>query len=77
MEGWRLQYRQATLGEIERAMLATQPDAPDLPTHLAYLTKRTAQMQYLTFQQAGWPLGSGPEGAPVESANKLPTYAKS
>jgi hypothetical protein len=53
-------------------LLLRQPDAPDLPTHLAYLTKRTAQMQYPTFQHAGWPIGSGA----VESGNKLVVEAR-
>jgi hypothetical protein len=33
---------------------------------LTYLQKRAAHMQYPTYQQAGWPIGSGS----VESANK-------
>jgi hypothetical protein len=39
---------------------------------LAYLQKREAQMQYPTFQAAGWPIGSGS----VESANKLVVEAR-
>jgi hypothetical protein len=61
----------AVLASVQN-LLRTQPDAPDLPTHLAYLTKRTAHMQYPTFQQAGWPIGSGA----VESANKLVVEAR-
>ncbi len=34
---------------------------------LTYLQKREAHMQYPTYQEAGWPIGSGS----VESANKL------
>jgi hypothetical protein len=40
--------------------------------NLAYLEKRVAQMQYPTFQAAGWPIGSGM----VESANKLVVEAR-
>jgi hypothetical protein len=40
--------------------------------NLAYLDKRLAQMQYPSFQAAGWPLGSGI----VESANKLVVEAR-
>lgn len=39
---------------------------------LAYLQKRQAHMQYPTYQQAGWPIGSGS----VESANKLVVEAR-
>jgi hypothetical protein len=39
---------------------------------LTYLQKREAHMQYPTYQQAGWPLGSGS----VESANKLVVEAR-
>jgi len=48
-------------------LVTAYPDLPNLPTQVAYLTKRTAQMQYPQFAAAGWPLGSGM----VESANKL------
>jgi hypothetical protein len=40
--------------------------------NLAYLQKREAHMQYPTYQQAGWPIGSGS----VESANKLVVEAR-
>src|SRR5579864_458006 len=40
--------------------------------HLSYLQKREAHMQYPTYQQAGWPIGSGS----VESANKLVVEAR-
>ncbi|EFH85400.1 hypothetical protein Krac_6619 [Ktedonobacter racemifer DSM 44963] len=40
--------------------------------HLEYLRKRQALMQYPTFQQAGWPIGSGM----VESANKVVVEAR-
>jgi hypothetical protein len=39
---------------------------------LIYLQKREAHMQYPTYQQAGWPIGSGN----VESANKLVVEAR-
>src|SRR3989442_5186204 len=39
---------------------------------LTYLQKREAHMQYPTYQQAGWPIGSGN----VESANKLVVEAR-
>jgi hypothetical protein len=39
---------------------------------LAYLQKREAHMQYPTYQEAGWPIGSGS----VESANKLVVEAR-
>lgn len=40
--------------------------------HLEYLRKRQALMQYPTFQQEGWPIGSGM----VESANKNVVQAR-
>jgi hypothetical protein len=40
--------------------------------NLAYLEKRQAQMQYPTFQAAGWPIGSGI----AESANKVVVEAR-
>ena len=39
---------------------------------LAYLQKRETHMQYPTYQQAGWPIGSGS----VESANKVVVEAR-
>jgi hypothetical protein len=50
-----------------RDLVADHPQLPELTKLLAYLDKREAQMQYPTFQAAGWPIGSGS----VESANKL------
>ena len=55
-----------------RTLIATQPDPAALSPHLAYLEKRSAHRQYPTFQQAGWPIGSGA----VESANKLVVEAR-
>jgi hypothetical protein len=55
-----------------QALVAEHPDVKDLSDNLAYLAKREAQMQYPTFQAAGWPIGSGC----VESANKLVVEAR-
>ena len=43
------------------------PQLEVIRENLAYLEKRTNQMQYPQFQQQGWPIGSGI----VESGNKL------
>jgi hypothetical protein len=61
----------AVVAEVAR-LVAAQPEAPDLAGHLAYLEKRTAHMQYPTFQAAGWPIGDGA----VESGNKLVVEAR-
>jgi hypothetical protein len=55
-----------------RALVATHPEVKELSDHLTYLEKREAQMQYPTFQAAGWPIGSGC----VESANKVVVEAR-
>jgi hypothetical protein len=55
-----------------RALVAKHPEVKELSDHLAYLQKREAQMQYPTFQAAGWPIGSGC----VESANKVVVQAR-
>src|SRR5579859_2249741 len=55
-----------------RALVAKHPELKDQSSHLAYLEKREAQMQYPTFQDAGWPIGSGC----VESANKVVVEAR-
>lgn len=55
-----------------RALQAQHPQLPVLSEKLAYLEKREAHMQYPTYQQAGWPIGSGS----VESANKLVVEAR-
>lgn len=55
-----------------RGLVATHPDVKELSDNLAYLQKREAQMQYPTFQAAGWPIGSGC----VESANKVVVEAR-
>jgi hypothetical protein len=55
-----------------RAFVDRHPDVKELTDNLAYLQKREAQMQYPTFQAAGWPIGSGC----VESANKVVVEAR-
>jgi hypothetical protein len=52
-------------------LAARYPNAP-LQEQLSYLQKREAQMQYPTYQAAGWPIGSGS----VESANKVVVEAR-
>lgn len=49
-----------------------QPTVAALAEHGAYLVKRADQMQYPTYQAAGWPVGSGA----TESANKLVVEAR-
>lgn len=48
------------------------PHAEVLSSNLAYLKKRTQQLQYPLFQAQGWPIGSGA----VESGNKLVVEAR-
>lgn len=55
-----------------RTHISQDPQPPQWASEFAYLDKREAQMQYPTFQQAGWPIGSGA----VESANKLVVEAR-
>jgi hypothetical protein len=55
-----------------RQVASQQAERPELTGALAYLEKRTAHMQYPTFQAAGWPIGDGA----VESANKLVVEAR-
>lgn len=52
--------------------LAARYPSPHIQEKLTYLQKREAHMQYPTFQEAGWPIGSGS----VESANKLVVEAR-
>lgn len=52
--------------------LAARYPSPTIQEKLAYLQKREAHMQYPTYQQAGWPIGSGS----VESANKVVVEAR-
>src|SRR5438876_6511491 len=54
------------------AWLAARYPSPTIQENLAYLQKREAHMQYPTYQEAGWPIGSGS----VESANKLVVDAR-
>ena len=54
------------------ALQHQQPQAEILSSNLAYLKKRTEQMQYPHFQALGWPIGSGA----VESGNKLVVQAR-
>lgn len=55
-----------------RTLQAQHPTVALLSEKLAYLEKREAHMQYPTYQEAGWPIGSGM----VESANKLVVEAR-
>lgn len=50
-----------------RRLVAEQTEPGELNKQLAYLEKRAAQMQYPSFREQGWPIGSGSG----ESANKL------
>ncbi len=52
--------------------LAARYPSPLMEEKLTYLQKREAHMQYPTYQEAGWPIGSGS----VESANKLVVEAR-
>src|SRR5207245_2000667 len=52
--------------------LAAHFPIPHIREKLSYLQKREAHMQYPTYQEAGWPIGSGS----VESANKLVVEAR-
>ncbi len=58
--------------ETLRTCAAAHLTVPLIAENLAYLDKRAAQMQYPTFQAAGWPIGSGI----VESANKVVVEAR-
>lgn len=55
-----------------RALQVQHPTVALLGEKLAYLEKRERHMQYPSYQQAGWPIGSGM----VESANKLVVEAR-
>jgi hypothetical protein len=54
-----------------RELQATYPEV-GLDEPVTYLSKREQMLQYPSFQQAGWPIGSGM----VESANKLVVEAR-
>lgn len=55
-----------------RSFAAAHLNVAVVAENLAYLEKREAQMQYPSFQAAGWPIGSGV----VESSNKLVVEAR-
>jgi hypothetical protein len=52
--------------------LAARYPSSAVQEKLTYLQKRAAHMQYPSYQEAGWPIGSGS----VESANKLVVEAR-
>jgi hypothetical protein len=52
--------------------LAARYPSAAIQENLTYLQKREAHMQYPTYREAGWPIGSGS----VESANKLVVEAR-
>jgi len=52
--------------------LAARYPSPLMQEKLTYLQKRETHMQYPTYQEAGWPIGSGS----VESATKLVVEAR-
>jgi hypothetical protein len=52
--------------------LVARYPSPVVQEKLTYLQKREVHMQYPTYQQAGWPIGSGS----VESANKVVVEAR-
>ena len=55
-----------------RQLQQQHPQMEILAENLAYLEKREMQMQYPSFQEQGWPIGSGM----VESGNKLVVEAR-
>ncbi len=55
-----------------RTLVQAHPETPDMEGWFAYLEKREPHMQYPTYQEQGWPIGSGA----VESANKLVVEAR-
>ena len=59
------------VAEVRRLAVA-QPETSGASAHVAYLEKRTAQMEYPTFLAGGWPIGDGV----VESGNKLVVEAR-
>ena len=58
--------------ETLRALPSPQKAAEALQEHRQYLEKRVALMDYPTYRQQGWPIGSGS----VESANKRVMQAR-
>lgn len=59
------------LAEVQR-LHEQHPQVEELGKKVAYLQKREAHMQYPSYQQQGWPIGSGM----VESANKHVVQAR-
>lgn len=59
------------LKELQR-LKRKHPQAQPITSNLAYLQKREKQIQYPSFQEQGWPIGSGI----VESGNKLVVEAR-
>jgi hypothetical protein len=57
----------ATVLETLRTLHRAHPEVEEVAEKLAYLEKREAHMQYPSYQQQGWPIGSGI----VESGNKV------
>ncbi len=68
----RLKHQGPTRVLRHLARLATRYPSSLMQEKLAYLQKREAHMQYPSYQEAGWPIGSGS----VESANKLVVEAR-
>ena len=52
------------------AWLAARYPSPTMQEKLTYLQKREAHMQYPTYQEAGWPIGSGASKAPTRWSSK-------
>jgi len=63
----RLKHQGPTRVLAHLVWLTARYPSPLMQEKLTYLQKREAHMQYPTYQEAGWPIGSGS----VESANKL------
>jgi len=63
----RLKHQGPTRVLKHLAWLAVRYPSALMQEKLTYLQKREAHMQYPSYQEAGWPIGSGS----VESANKL------
>ena len=81
--GATLRWREEQLHELKhkggsdllaslRTFAADHLKVPLVAENLAYLEKRLELMQYPSFQEAGWPIGSGV----VESGNKLVVEAR-
>jgi hypothetical protein len=68
----RLKHQGPTRVLTHLAWLAARYPSPAALEKVTYVQKREAQMQYPTYQAAGWPIGSGS----VESANKVIVEAR-